>query len=203
MLTETQDEIYQFIKHYILSNGYAPTEATILKRHPQLTSHRAVREALKALIGYGLLEKHANRRRNITLTDAHRLSFKQLPIIGKIAAGMPIEPLETDEVLDLGDLLLGPNRYVLQVIGDSMSGDNICDGDYIICERRETASDGAIVVAQVNDKETTLKRIKRNQDKTITLLSSNPDTTPLVYPANQVKIQGVYLGLIRLNQENN
>lgn len=125
-------------------------------------------------------------------------AYFQLPIIGKIAAGNPIEPLQTSQVLDLTDLMLGPNRFVLEVIGDSMSGDNICQGYYIICERCERANGGEIVVALINSAEATLKRFRKNRDDTVTLLPSNPEHSPITYQAEQVKIQGVFLGLIRL-----
>ncbi len=134
-------------------------------------------------------------RKHLQATDKNHF---HLPIIGKIAAGNPIEPLQTSQVLDLTDLMLGPNRFVLEVIGDSMSGDNIQQGDYIICERCETAKDGEIVVALINDSDSTLKRLQKNLDNTITLLPSNPKHMPVTYPAQQVKIQGVFLGLIRL-----
>ncbi len=125
-------------------------------------------------------------------------SYFKLPIDGQIAAGDPIEPMDTEHVLDLADSLLKANCYILKVVGDSMSGDNICDGDYVVCERRSEAENGEIVVAVINNRETTLKRFQRNPDKTVALIPSNPKLTPMTYPGDRVKVQGVYLGLIRL-----
>ena len=123
-----------------------------------------------------------------------------LPIKGKIAAGSPIEPMYTEDILDLTSLLLGEDRFVLQVVGNSMSGDNICDGDYIICKRQHTAKTGDIVVVVVNNSETTLKRLQYNDNGSVTLLPSNPSIAALNFKREQIRIEGVYLGLIRLTE---
>ena len=121
-----------------------------------------------------------------------------LPLIGKIAAGQPIEAIETHESINLNTMFIGKNRYLLRVSGDSMIGDNICDGDYIICEQCDTARDGIIVVALIDQQEATLKRIFRNENGTVTLVPSNPELSPMVYPADRVTIQGSFIGLFRV-----
>lgn len=200
MVTSKERKTYLFIRHYILRNGgEAPTEAEIASGIG-ITSRGTVHRYVKSLADQGLIEIIPNKKRNIRLSQEKILPYCTLPIIGKIAAGSPIEALEEGRVLDLTERLLGPNRFVFEVKGDSMIGDNICDGDYIICETRTEAEQQEIVVAVVDQQEVTLKRLQRNDDNTITLLSSNPAISPMVYSADRVKIQGVYIGLLRLGE---
>lgn len=196
MLTPKQQVVYRFIRHYILNHDYAPTEREIAEA-VGLRSRGVVHRHLKALEREKLIRREPRKRRNIELLDY--IQCLQLPIVGRIAAGKPIEKLEKSEVLNLADLMVGENRFVLQVKGNSMSGDQICDGDYIICDKRENVEDGEIAVVLIKESETTLKRVKINNDATVSLLSSNPIVEPMVYPLSDIKIQGVYLGLIRLN----
>lgn len=197
MLSELEKSVYRFVRRYILRNGYAPSEIEISQQCHDCGSRRRVRKVIQALVSAEYLTLTPNKRRNIQLALDKAL-LPELPIIYRIPAGQPFEPLESDKVLNLSDLLLGPNRYVLQVLGNSMSGDNICHGDYILCQQVDQAEDEDIVVAQINGKETTLKRLRNNEDGTISLISSNPEVEPLVYPKEAVEVQGVYLGLIRL-----
>jgi len=102
--------------------------------------------------------------------------------------------------LNISDHLLKDNRFVLEVKGDSMQGDDICDGDYIICEPRSNINKDDIAVVLIDSVETTLKRIQYNQDRTVTLFASNPSySPPMLYNNERVTIQGVYIGLLRLN----
>lgn len=192
---DKQHQVLQYIRRYVTLNGYSPTEQECAEK---LTySRKTIHKVLQELAGRGILSLEPGRRRNIRLHDHFKPKFA-LPITGQIAAGQPIEPLESDEVLELSDLLFGENRYVLQVVGDSMKGDHICDGDYIICERRSSARSGEIVVAVIDESDATLKRYQQNSDGTISLLPSNPELTAMIYPQEKVTVQGVYLGLLRL-----
>lgn len=202
VLSNLQQDLYRHIRRFILRNGYSPTEQELTSTLTSIGSRRTLRQNIEALINANYIKKAPTKKRNITLV-AGRYPFRELPIMAQITAGKPYAALESDQVLNLSELLLGANRYVLQVIGDSMNGDNICDGDYILCERTNIAADDQIVVALVNGKETTLKRIKADRDGNVTLLSSNPDIPPMVYPAADVEVQGVYLGLIRLSGKQN
>lgn len=195
-----QEMIFTYIRRYILRHGHSPSEMQIGKYFTPALSRRRVRSVIEHLVKKKYLEFTDAPRRGIRLGKS-QLPRHELSIIGVVPAGGPVEALETDQVLNISELLLRPNRYVLQVIGNSMNGDNICHGDYILCEQRNKAKDGDIVVALINGKETTLKRLQTNPDNTITLLSSNPDHLPMVYPAKSVEIRGVYLGLIRLLQQ--
>lgn len=197
MLSEKQKEIFLFIRHYVFKNNISPTEQEIASG-VNIASRGVIHRHL-VKIAMAQLIHLAGRRRGIQLINPNQ--YMQLPIMGFIAGGKPIESLDEVRVLDLADLMVGSNRFVLQVKGDSMSGDNICDGDYIICEKRDSVKDNEIAVVIVNDAEATLKRIKKNEDTTVLLLSSNPAVEPMIYSAEAVKIQGAYLGLIRLTIE--
>jgi len=197
MLDPLQEEVFRYIQRYILRNGHSPSEIQIGQNFSPALSRRKVRSILQTLVEARYLKFTDAPRRGIRL-GCSKVPNNELIIMGVIPAGGPVEPLETDQVLNISELLLKANRYVLQVIGNSMTGDNICHGDYILCEQRNKAKDGDIVVALINGKETTLKRLQTNPDNTISLLSSNPDHLPMVYPAKSVQIRGVYLGLIRL-----
>lgn len=197
MLTEKQHQAFQFIKQFILLKGYAPTDAQIAEGigiRSRGVAHRYVR----ALQAAGFIEVTPGRKRNIQLCDIKTQG--ELPIIGKIAAGAPIEALDQGDSVNLFDEFLGANTFVLQVDGDSMIGDNICDGDYIICEKVEAANSDDIIIALIDNSEATLKRLLNNHDGTITLMPSNPTMSPLLYEANRIQVQGRYLGLLRLDR---
>lgn len=127
-------------------------------------------------------------------------TFAQLPIEGFIAAGRAIQALNQDFAINVGHWLFSPNRYVLRVCGDSMSGDNICDGDYVVCEYTEVVKEGEIVVALIDNDNVTLKRIHYTTDETILLLPSNPEYAPSEYQAEEITIQGRYVGLLRIKK---
>lgn len=197
MLTASQYKTYQFIKNYIESYGYAPTEAEIALGIG-IKSRGVVHRYVHALKDAGYIEVKPGKRRNIVLTETTQQTYG-LPLVGKIAAGRPIEAIANNEMVDISQYLLGPNRFVLKVYGDSMIGDNIMDGDYVVCESRATAANGEIVVALIDNQEATLKRIQKEQNNKIKLLPSNPTLQPMIYEADRVNIQGVYLGLLRLS----
>lgn len=200
MLDRKQQELYLFIRKHILQHGYAPTETEVIKALDLPRSQRTVNRYIQTLVDRGYLSRLSGKKRSLQLTE-NIVPQRLLTITAQIAAGNPIEPVHSQRVLDLTDLLLGSNRFVLEVVGNSMEGDNICNGDYIICERRGRAKDDEIVVALIKNTEMTLKRIQYNEDGTITLLSSNPSQPPMVHNANEVTIEGVYLGLIRLTEK--
>jgi repressor LexA len=121
-----------------------------------------------------------------------------LPLYGRIAAGMPIEALaDTSSVIDVPSLLLGQgDHYVLQVVGDSMIEAGILDGDYAVIQRSEEADNGTIVVALVEDREVTLKRLRR-RGASVALEPANPSYESRIFGPNQVKVQGKLVGLLR------
>lgn len=198
MLTAKQQRVYLFIRDYINRKGMAPTQKEIAE-NIGVNSRGLIQRYINALVKAGLIITMPGRKRNIILDKKRYLPYSRLPIVGTIAAGKPIEAIDDNKVLDLAGTLLGPNRFVLEVKGDSMIGDNICDSDYIICERRDHVNDGDIVVAVIDGSETTLKRIYRGNKDEVMLIPSNPLLKPTVYPNSRVSFKGVYLGLIRLS----
>lgn len=197
MLTAKQQQTYRFIQQYFLRHGIAPTEAEIAEGIG-ITSRGVVHRYVTALAKARLIEITENRRRNIKLLEEEQ-NLLELPILGKIAAGKPIEAIQHHKTLNLADKLLGSNRFLLEVKGDSMIGDNICDGDYVICEKRDQASKYEIAVVLVNENDVTLKRLQNNRDGTITLIPSNPTLKPQKFSAEHVQVQGIYLGLLRFH----
>jgi len=127
-----------------------------------------------------------------------RLGNMEFPLLGRIAAGQPVEAIPNPETLSLGDFAAGKgNIYVLRVKGDSMIDDHICDGDYILVEGAETAVNGDIVVALTKGTDATLKRFFREASGKIRLQPANAQMDPILLPAREVKIQGRVIGVLR------
>jgi len=122
---------------------------------------------------------------------------QELPLVGRIAAGRPLEAIEERETLSLGDFARGGNSYVLQVKGNSMIEDHIMDGDFVVCEQTQVANAGDIVVALVSGEEATLKRFYRDTPGKVRLQPANSEMAPIIVAANDVKIQGRVIGMLR------
>ncbi|MBL4648025.1 MAG: repressor LexA [Gammaproteobacteria bacterium] len=196
MLTAPQQATYNYIKDFIAENGYAPTTKEIAEGLNR-RSRSAIHRILQALESLDFLLLLPNRRRNIRLKE--RLEDNLPCIEGTIAAGQPIEAISNAQPLDVNAVLAGQGRYLLEVRGDSMIGDNICDGDLVVCEKTSLVKIGQIAVVLIDNQEATLKRVFVNKSESkVTLIPSNPNMTPMEYHAEQVQIQGVYLGLLRL-----
>ena len=120
-----------------------------------------------------------------------------LPLMGRIAAGQPVEAIENPETISLGEFVRGGNCFVLEVKGDSMVDDHILEGDYIIVEQTENANNRDIVVALVGGEEATLKRFFREPNGKVRLQPANSQMEPIVLPAKDVKIQGRVIGVLR------
>lgn len=129
-----------------------------------------------------------------TLGDASQL---RIPLLGRIAAGMPIEAIEDQHYLDLAAFFIGPDRYALRVTGDSMVDVGILDGDTVILRKQETARTGDIVVALIDGQEATLKRLGAIRDGQVELIPENATMTVMRYAANRVSFQGVLVGQLR------
>lgn len=148
-----------------------------------------------------LLQREPTRLKPVSSAAIQQIPAEyRLPLLGKIAAGRPIEAIPHEQELDLTTLFTGKRLYALQVQGDSMIEEGILDGDKVICEQRETANNGEIVVALIDQDSATLKRFKRNRDGTITLIPANHAMTAMTYAAERVQIQGILLGVVRLHR---
>lgn len=204
MITESQHRTYQFIKTFIEDNAYAPTIAEITKGLG-VQSRSYIHRNIQAIADAGLIRVIPNRQRNIELTSS---SFEQnetevIPLVGRIAAGEPIEALANQQAINFSALLAGDDRYLLEVKGESMLGDNICDGDLVLCQKAQTARNGQIAVVLIDQEEATLKRIYHDSNKKhVWLKSSNPTYPEMMFTADRVQIQGIYLGLVRIAQAN-
>ncbi len=196
-LTARQREIYQFLQDYIARHGEAPTYQEI-GRALHLRSTNAVAKHLKALEEKGYVRSPwGNRKRALTLVEHGTPSFT-IPLLGTVAAGKPIEPIETTEKIEIPRSLLGSGEnFALRVRGDSMIEDGIRDGDVVIVRRQATAKNGDTVVAVV-DGEATVKRVYRGADR-VELRPANPALKPLFLDetAGTLEIRGVVVGLIR------
>jgi repressor LexA len=193
-LTDRQKEIYQFIRQKIEKRGYGPTVREIGEAF-SIKSPNGVMCHLKALEKKGLITREEHAARAIQLVD-HRPPAQGLPFLGKVAAGSPILAEEQDERLDVDNLFSGPNRFVLKVTGNSMIKSNIQDGDYVVIQHQETASNGERVVAMV-DNEVTLKRFYKEKDH-IRLEPANDEMAPIIVDASQdARVLGVLVGVVR------
>ena len=132
------------------------------------------------------------------LTSDPSLGALEFPLLGRIAAGQPVEAVANPETISLGDFARGKsNVFVLRVKGDSMVDDHICDGDYILVEGANTAENGEIVVALIEGTDATLKRFFRQDGTKIRLQPANAEMDPIVLPARDVKVQGRVIGVLR------
>ena len=196
MLSTRQEETYRFIRRYLAEHGRAPVLeeiAAALGIRSRGVAHRYV----QALADAGLLVLERGRHRGIRLAGADPERPGRLPLLGRIAAGQPIEAIPDQEEIDLTTFFMGPNRFVLRVQGDSMIEDGILPDDMVIVESRQRARNGEIVVALIDREEATLKRIRYNPDGSITLIPANARLQPITYPGERVQVQGVVVGQMR------
>lgn len=195
-ITPLQHKTYAFIKQYLADNGYAPSLAEIARGigiSPKSIS--LVSRHIHALVAAGQLQFDRKGYRNIALTEDSGLT---LPLLGRIAAGTPIEAIEDQQSVNIADLIKGDGRFLLEVRGDSMIDEGILDRDLVICRETNRASEGDIVVALIDSLETTLKRISYKVPGRITLIPANPQLKPKAYLPQRVQVQGVFAGLLRI-----
>ena len=193
-LTERQREIYDFIREKIESRGYGPTVREIGLEF-KIKSPNGVMCHLKALEKKGLIKREEHAARAIQLRD-HRRPAEGLPFLGVVAAGAPLPAIEDSERIELEQVFGGPNRFVLQVRGNSMIESHIQDGDYVVIKKQETAENGERVVAMV-DSEVTLKKFYKERDH-IRLEPANGNMAPiLVDSSRDARVLGVLVGVLR------
>lgn len=196
MLTRLEKRILEFIRSFSQEHGEIPVLREIGDA-VGISSRGTLHRYLQSLISKGFLTQiGSGKSRELRLTDAAR-SPAALPLLGRIAAGRPIEAISNQNEIDFAELLGGENRYVLKVTGDSMIDIGICDGDLVVCESRDTARDGEIVVALIDDNEATLKRFKRSRGGTVLLIPENSSMAALEFDAARVRIQGVLVAQVR------
>jgi len=199
-LTRRQKEILDFIESFLDEHGYSPSFEEIASFF-QYRSLATVHEHLTNLETKGYIRKNYNESRSIELARTEmRLAAVELPLLGLVAAGEPIEAIEDTETIPVPeDLIAGSagSHYVLRVRGDSMIEEQIRDGDYVIVQSRMTAHDGEMVIALIDDEGATVKRFYRESGGRVRLQPANASLKPLVYAADRVRIQGIVVGVIR------
>jgi repressor LexA len=196
-LTKRQKELFDFLDSYLAEHGYAPTLEEIGTRF-NLNSLATVHKHLTNLEQKGLIRRTWNHSRAIELVPrgATRRAV-ELPLLGRVAAGRPIEAFETtDSIAVPEELVRRQNTFVLRVVGSSMVGDGILDGDYIVVEERPSAENGETVVATING-EATVKRFYRERAGKVRLQPANDTMQPIVARAGEVDIRGVVVAVLR------
>lgn len=200
-LTKRQRQVYDFLSEFVQKHGYSPSFEEIGEALG-LSSLATVHKHITNLEQKGLLKRDYNRSRSIDVlpmkarAKAAAVGSVTLPLVGRIAAGRPVEQVEQPETISLTDFTKSKEVFVLQVTGESMQDEHIVDGDYVLVEKTPTARNGEIVVALVNGSDTTLKRFYKEGD-TIRLQPSNVAMQPIVVQAAAVQIQGRVVGVLR------
>jgi repressor LexA len=199
-LTKRQREILTHLEEYIREHGYAPSFEEIAG-HFQFHSLATVHEHLTNLERKGYIRRGYNESRSVEVLPPRGTSgATDIPLLGRVAAGMPIEAVMHSESLAVPDTMLprrgGPN-YALRVTGDSMIDEHIIDGDFVVVHGRQTAENGEMVIALVNGSEATVKKFYREPGGWIRLQPANQAMPPLRFQENEVLIQGVVVGVIR------
>jgi repressor LexA len=199
-LTPRQLDVVVAIRNYRHLHGYAPTMQELADQLG--TSKVTIFEHVGALEKKRVLRRNKHKARSLEVVGTERLPDEnrstKLPLLGNIAAGSPIEAVENREELDLEQMFQAKTGvYVLRVRGDSMIEDHLCDGDYVVIERRESARNGEQVVALLDSGEATLKRWYKESGNRVRLQPANQTMEPRIVPADQVRIQGVVIGVLR------
>jgi repressor LexA len=197
-LTRRQKEILDYVGRHIERKGYAPTIEEI-GDHFGLSSLATVHKHLTNLQEKGLIKRAWNRSRALELVPTQvAVRAVELPLLGRVAAGTPIEAVSSTETIFVPEDMVGKkSTYVLQVKGDSMIEEQIRDGDYVIVEDRTTARDGEMVIALLEGENVTLKKIYREGGGKIRLQPANSRMKPLFVDQDDVRVQGVVIGVLR------
>ncbi|MBL8291055.1 MAG: transcriptional repressor LexA [Bryobacterales bacterium] len=202
-LTPRQKEVLDYIAGFVQERGYCPSFDEIAKGL-ELASLATVHKHVSILESKGYLKRSYNHSRSLELAPRYFREMQgsqvesayEIPLEGRIAAGAPVETYEGRQTLNFADFTGDRDTYALQVRGESMIEDHICDGDYVLIERTADARDGEVVVALVNGSETTLKRIYR-EGETVRLQPANSAMAPIMVPATDLQVQGRLLAVLR------
>ncbi|HEY6047325.1 MAG TPA: transcriptional repressor LexA [Pyrinomonadaceae bacterium] len=202
--TQRQKEVLDYITRFLAKHGHEPSYAQIA-RHFGVSSKATIAKHISALEKRGLLKRQhepGHFTLAIKIEEAAADAVCEVPLVGRIAAGAPIDAIEDIEMICVPRFLLGrvrPERiYALRVKGDSMIDEHICDGDIALIESRNEAREGEIVVALIDRTRATLKRLFRFGDE-VELRPSNAQLEPMRVHASRVEIQGIFRSLLRPN----
>jgi repressor LexA len=206
-LTRRQKDLLDYLANFIEKHGYSPSYEEIASGM-NLTSLATVHKHIHSLESKGYLKRGFNQSRSLEISPKYldeRRSYSavpttpdlEVPLLGRIAAGLPVESVANQETLAFRDFIGNDTTYALQVRGDSMIEDHICNGDFVLVERVNSVRDGDIVVALVDGMETTLKRFYREPNEMIRLQPANSSMEPIMVPQNIVSVQGRVLAVLR------
>jgi repressor LexA len=197
-LTPKQRSVLDFVRRFFAEWGYAPTIAEICDGLG-LASTATVHKHLKILVDKGHIDTLPRRSRGLSVksqaVDVGRSI--EVPMLGRVTAGQPIEINEIPETINLPESMIGKGEtFVLEVRGESMIDEAIKDGDLVIVEKRDSANNGDMVIACIENEEVTLKRIYREGNR-VRLQPSNPAMPPIIIENRDVTIKGIVIGVLR------
>jgi repressor LexA len=205
-LTQRQKQVLDFLVGFVDKNGYNPSYEEIAGGL-NLASLATVHKHISALETKHYVRRSFNHSRSLEVSAKYLQEYRrqhessrtslEIPLMGQIAAGSPVQAFESNEKLNFADFVGDSNTFALEVRGDSMIEDHICSGDYVLVQKTSQARDGEIVVALVDGLETTLKRLYHEGDDKVRLQPANSSMQPIVVPASSVELQGRVLAVLR------
>jgi len=205
-LTRRQKEVLDFIADFVDRNGYCPSYEEIAGGL-NLASLATVHKHIQTLETKQYLRRGFNQSRSLELAPSYLRDWRrekqtgspryEVDLVGRIAAGAPVEAVAGQETLNFADLLSDRDLYALEVRGESMIEDHICSGDFVLIERTPEVRDGDIVVALVDGVETTLKRFYREPEGMVRLQPANAAMQPIRLPMDKLQVQGRLLAVLR------
>ena len=198
-LTKRQREILTFLTSYTEANGYAPSFEEIASQF-NYNSLATVHEHLSNLERKGYIKRNYNESRAIEILPSEAFPRAvELPLLGQVAAGVPIESIAVDEHVSVPEDFVRRNgqHYVLRVRGNSMIDEQIRDGDFVVVNERQSADNGEMVIAMLGGSSATVKKFYRERDGRIRLQPANETMSPIYVHENDISIQGVVVGVLR------
>jgi repressor LexA len=205
-LTRRQKEVMDFLSRFIERNGYSPSYEEIASGLG-LASLATVHKHVQALEAKQYLSRNYNHSRSLEVGDRYHSEERArrgpqagaptVPLLGRIAAGAPVEAIQNPETLAFQDFVASETTYALEVRGDSMIEDHICSGDFVLVEKTGRVRNGDIVVALVDGTEATLKRYYSEPDGRIRLQPANAQMAPIYVHPDKLQIQGRVLAILR------
>ncbi len=198
-LTKRQRQILDYLTSYATEHGYAPSFEEIAGQF-NYNSLATVHEHLSNLERKGYIKRSYNESRAIEILPSDIFPKAiELPVLGAVAAGLPIEAFETQETIAVPDDFVrrAGSHYVPKVPGNSMIEDHISDGDYVVVHDRPAADNGEMVIAMLDDSGATVKRYYRERDGRVRLQPANATMAPMYFQEDQVRVQGIVVGVMR------
>ena len=197
MITPSEQKTLDFIRKHIGQHDYPPSYAEIALGIG-ISSKGVAHRYVQALIDKGYLSNEPGRHHSLQIKNSSQSNQPFcIPLLGKIAAGQPIEAIADENEINLSDFFMGPGRFALKVQGSSMIEAGILDGDVAIIKQQNVARNGDIIVALIDNNEATLKNFYKMKDGNIKLIPANKSMQAMIYTADRVQVQGILVGSMR------